>query len=80
MPFRRRVFTEILQDMIDHVLLNTPLTDFRIGSVIRTLLEAAALEDDEAYFQMAQLLRDFSVGRKINLVVLQDLLVHKRLE
>ncbi len=60
MTFRRRVFAEILQDMIDHVQLNTPLTDFRIGSVIRTLLEAAALEDDEAYFQMAQLLRDFS--------------------
>ncbi len=60
MTFRRRVFAEILQDMIDHVQLNTPLSDFRIGSVIRTLLEAAALEDDEAYFQMAQLLRDFS--------------------
>ena len=60
MPFRRRVFAEILQDMIDHVQLNTPLSDFRVGSVIRTLLEAAALEDDEAYFQMAQLLRDFS--------------------
>ncbi len=60
MSFQRRVFAEILQDMIDHVLFNTPLSDFRIGSVIRTLLEAAALEDDEAYFQMAQLLRDFS--------------------
>ncbi len=60
MTFRRRVFVEILQDMIDHVQLNTPLSDFRIGSVIRTLLEAAALEDDEAYFQMSQLLRDFS--------------------
>ncbi len=60
MPFHRRVFAEILQDMIDHVQLNTPLSDFRVGSVIRTLLEAAALEDDEAYFQMAQLLRDFS--------------------
>ncbi len=58
--FRRRVFAEILQDMVEHVRLNTPLTDFRVGSVIRTLLEAAALEDDEAYFQMAQLLRDFS--------------------
>ncbi len=60
MTFRRRVFAEILQDMVEHVRLNTPLTDFRVGSVIRTLLEAAALEDDEAYFQMAQLLRDFS--------------------
>ncbi len=60
MTFRRRIFAEILRDMIDHVQLNTPLTDFRVGSVIRTLLEAAALEDDEAYFQMAQLLRDFS--------------------
>ncbi len=60
MPFVRRIFAQILQDMIDHVSFNTPLSDFRIGSVIRTLLEAAALEDDEAYFQMAQLLRDFS--------------------
>jgi uncharacterized phage protein gp47/JayE len=46
--------------MIAHVRANTTLTDFNIGSVIRTILEAAALEDDEQYFQMVQLLDAFS--------------------
>lgn len=60
MPFQRRTFTQILQDMVDHVRFNTTLTDYRIGAVIRTILEAAALEDDEIYFQAALLLADFS--------------------
>lgn len=60
MPFKRRVFVEILHDMIDHVQFNTALSDYRVGAVIRTILEAAALEDDEAYFQMAQLLKDYA--------------------
>lgn len=60
MTFRRRIYSEILDDMVQHLLQNTALTDFRVGSVIRTILEAAALEDDTCYFEMAQLLRSFS--------------------
>ncbi len=42
------------------VRTNTTVTDFNRGSVIRTILEAAALEDDEQYYQMLQILRAFS--------------------
>lgn len=62
MAFIPRNFETILADMIAHVRANTTLTDFSIGSVIRTILEAAALEDDEQYFQMVQLLDAFRVA------------------
>lgn len=61
MAFQPRNFEQILADMIAHVRANTTLTDFTVGSVIRTLLEASALEDDEQYFQMVQLLDAFRV-------------------
>jgi uncharacterized phage protein gp47/JayE len=61
MAFQPRNFEQILADMIAHIRANTTLTDFTVGSVIRTLLEAAALEDDEQYFQMVQLLDAFRV-------------------
>jgi uncharacterized phage protein gp47/JayE len=60
MAFIPRTYDTILADMIAHVRANTTLTDFNVGSVIRTILEAAALEDDEQYFQMVQLLDAFS--------------------
>lgn len=60
MAFEPRVFDTILMDMISHVRSRTTLTDFSVGSVIRSILEAAALEDDEQYYQMVQLLEDFS--------------------
>lgn len=60
MAFVPRTFETILADMIAHVRANTAVTDFSVGSVIRTMLEAAALEDDEQYFQMVQLLDAFS--------------------
>ncbi len=59
MAFVPRTFEEILVDMIAYVQSRTELTDFTVGSVIRTILEAAAFEDDEQYFQMVQLLDDF---------------------
>jgi len=59
MSFVPRTFEEILVDMIAYVQARTTLTDFTVGSVIRTILEASAFEDDEQYFQMVQLLDDF---------------------
>jgi uncharacterized phage protein gp47/JayE len=59
--FEPRSFEQILTDMIAYMMANTELTDFSVGSVIRTILEAAALEDDEQYFQMVQLLDAFSI-------------------
>lgn len=47
--------------MIAYVQANTVLSDFTVGSVIRTILESAASEDDEQYFQMIQLLDAFSI-------------------
>lgn len=53
---------QILNDMIAHVRATTTLTDFTVGSNIRTVLEAAALEDDEQYHQMVQLLDAFRIA------------------
>lgn len=62
MSFTPRTFDEILRDMVAHVQFTTDISDFNPGSVARTLLEAAALEDDEQYFQMVQLLDMFSIA------------------
>lgn len=60
MAFVPRSFTQILTDSVAYVQSRTTYTDFTVGSAIRTVLEAAALEDDEQYFQMVQLLDIFS--------------------
>lgn len=60
MPFEPRVFSQIFSDMVAYVRTNSNLTDLNVGSVLRTMLEAAALEDDEQYYQMTQLLKEFS--------------------
>lgn len=60
MAFVPRTFEQIRDDMWNYVKIQTGLTDFEIGAVIRTTIEAAALEDDEQYFQMVQLLDAFS--------------------
>lgn len=62
MAFTPRTFVEILNDMVAYVQTRTAISDFTPGSVIRTLLESAALEDDEQYFQMVQLLDMFSLN------------------
>jgi len=60
MAFQPRTFEQILTDMIAYMQSRTAISDYNVGSVIRTILEAAALEDDEQYFQMVQLLDLFS--------------------
>ena len=62
MTFVPRSYETILQDMISHVRANTTLTDFTVGSNIRTILEACSLEDDEQYYQMVQLLDAFRIA------------------
>lgn len=62
MAFSPRTFQEILTEMIAYVQSRTLISDFSVGSVVRTMLEAAALEDDEQYFQMVQLLDLFSIA------------------
>lgn len=62
MAFIPRTYSEILDEQIAHVQRFTTISDFTPGSVIRTILEACALEDDEQYFQMVQLLDMFSIA------------------
>lgn len=62
MAFQPRQYLQILEDMINYVRLNRPdITDYNVGSAIRTILEAASREDDEQYFQMVQLLDAFNI-------------------
>ncbi len=60
--FTPRTFVEILDDMLAYVVANSEVDDVRVGSVVRTMLEACALEDDEQYFQMVQLLDLFNIA------------------
>jgi uncharacterized phage protein gp47/JayE len=59
--FTPRTFDQILNEMIASVQSNTDISDFSVGSAVRTILEAAAAEDDEQYFQMTQILSIFSI-------------------
>lgn len=61
MSFSPRSFAEIRDDMLNYIRIQTQLTDYEIGSKIRSLVEAAALEDDEQYFQMVALLDSFNI-------------------
>ncbi len=60
MPFEPRTFTQIVSDSIEFVRTNSKITDYNRGSITRTFLEAAGMEDDEQYYQMVQLLKEFS--------------------
>lgn len=57
--FKPRTTEEILNDAINYVHYNTTLTDFNVGSVIRTILEAMAIEDADQYSQIANILNSF---------------------
>jgi len=59
--FEPRVFPEIMGGMVARLISATPLTDVNFGSVFTTLLEAAATEDDEQYFQMLEIIRGYSL-------------------
>lgn len=59
--FNPRTFPEILSEMASRLIATTPLTDINIGSVWTTMLEAAAQEDDEQYFQMLEIIRGYSL-------------------
>jgi uncharacterized phage protein gp47/JayE len=59
--FIPRTFPVILSDMLATLLDKTALTDLNFGSVFTTLLEAAAQEDDEQYFQMMSIIRGYQL-------------------
>ena len=59
--FNPRIYPEILGEMIARLTAVTPLSDINFGSVWTSMLEAAAQEDDEQYFQMLEIIRAFSL-------------------
>jgi len=59
MAFAPRSAEEILDDFVNYLTVNTKLTDFNVGSVIRTLLEVVAIEDATQYRQMFNVLNSF---------------------
>lgn len=61
MAFNPRNWRQILVDKIRHIIDNTPITSVNEGSVIATILEATSFEDDEQYFQMLQIVRNYSL-------------------
>ena len=59
MAFQLKNFTSIVASMVNHARGSTKkLTDFNVGSGIRSLFEAAAIEIEEQYQQMFHGLRD----------------------
>lgn len=59
MSFQIKNFTAIVASMINHARgVTTKTTDFQPGSVVRTLVEAPAVEVEELYLQMFLGLRD----------------------
>lgn len=68
--YEPRYQEEIFLDMIFFMLMFAPeVTDFNVGSRIRTILESASLEDDEQYHQITNLLElyNFRNNRGVNL-------------
>jgi len=57
--FTPKTSEEILRDSINYLYSNTNISDFNVGSVIRTILEAMSIEDAEQYFQMYSILQSF---------------------
>jgi len=61
MAFELKSFQQIMRDMIAQFLANSPVNDMNKGSVIATFLEAAATEDFNQYFQMLNIIANFSL-------------------
>lgn len=55
MPIELKSQDQLVKEMMDYVAAHSDLTDFNVGSVIRTVLEAAAMNDAELYLQLAML-------------------------
>lgn len=61
--FVPRFFSEIFADMVSVLLQRSGVTDLNYGSVFTLLLEAAATEDDEQYFQMIEVIRGYQLDK-----------------
>ena len=61
MSFTPKSFQQIVGSMAAKMAAETPITDFSDGSVILTLLEAAAQEDFQQYIQMLNIIRNYNL-------------------
>jgi len=61
MAFELKSIPQILRDMRAAVLANSPINDMTRGSNISTILEAAATEDFNQYFQMLSIIEAFQL-------------------
>jgi uncharacterized phage protein gp47/JayE len=63
MAFTPKTLDQLYTDIASYLLANPniPANSLSDGSVIKTLIESMALELDEQYFQMAQILDSFSI-------------------
>ena len=57
--FTPKTSEQILRDAINYLYLNTNISDFNVGSVIRTILETMSIEDANQYYQMYSILNAF---------------------
>lgn len=60
MAFVPLTYEQLLANKIAYVRFRSTLTDTSPGSRLRTILEAASLDDEEIYYQMVQMLKQFS--------------------
>lgn len=59
MEFKRKTFEELTTQMSDFIKANTNrITDFRVGSKVRTLIEAVAMIMEQYYHRVWQALKD----------------------
>jgi len=61
MAFELKSIPQILRDMRAALLANSPINDMTRGSNISTILEAAATEDFNQYFQMLSIIEAFQL-------------------
>lgn len=61
MAFQPKSFNEIVANMAGKVAAETPINDFNPGSVILTLLEAAAQEDFQQYVAMLEIILAYNL-------------------
>lgn len=65
MAFRLKSLPQILQAMRSTVLANSPLNDINPASALLTFLEAAATEDFKQYYQMLNIINNYSLDRTV---------------
>ena len=55
-------YNTILTEMVNQAASNAGVSDFNVGSVIRTFFEAVAIAIDETYFQLVDMLNGFYIN------------------